>query len=176
MIVGQMWSLKRSSGAVIPLSFLYFRDNYSSLRVSISLCLFRGFPPTATYEWKLLQSQRRCLYFQRFTFKLNVNDYIPERATWRWVESELGCMWFVCVRLEVVKRTPEDWCGTVRATFTAGSWMKADLQGETSSSSWRMMALTSALEYLQADESERASPTTSGLERAGQDVRTLLLD
>lgn len=96
MIVGQMWSLKRSSGAVIPLSFLYFRDNYSSLRVSISLCLFRGFPPTATYEWKLLQSQRRCLYFQRFTFKLNVHDYIPERATWRWVESELGCMWFVC--------------------------------------------------------------------------------
>lgn len=27
---------------------------------------------------------------------------------------------FLCVRLEVVKRTPEDWCGTVRAVLTAG--------------------------------------------------------
>lgn len=50
MIAGQMWSLKRSSGAVIPFSFLHFRDNYSSLRVSISLCLFRGFPLTTAYQ------------------------------------------------------------------------------------------------------------------------------
>lgn len=43
MIVGHMWSLERSSGAAILLPFLQFRDNYSSLHVAISLCLFKGF-------------------------------------------------------------------------------------------------------------------------------------